>query len=197
MSVTTTQYIRKPLYVDAIRITGHNIDEVSAWCDGDVQWEESPGNKGTGKKYIRVRVHNPMNPRQTKAFVGDWILYTEKGYKIYTNKAFLAAFDEPPEEIVQDDPNITVIGPECFATIDGSVLSWKGTNYVPQEHQTISGDPPEDVIRGDEEIEESGITANEALEIARGEGLVGATGPEEPKKEFAPAEKAPDVEKAA
>jgi len=26
-----------------------------------------------------------------------------------------------------------VIGPECFAAKDGSVLSWRGENYVPQK----------------------------------------------------------------
>jgi hypothetical protein len=25
------------------------------------------------------------------------------------------------------------IGPECFALADGSVLSWRGENYVPQK----------------------------------------------------------------
>jgi hypothetical protein len=92
MSVTTTQYIRKPLYVDAVRVTNANFDEIAAWCQGEVQQDEVP-EKGAGKKYIRVRVHNPKNPRQTKAFVGDWILYTERGYKVYTNKAFHASFD--------------------------------------------------------------------------------------------------------
>jgi hypothetical protein len=28
--------------------------------------------------------------------------------------------------------DITVLGPEIFASRDGSVLSWKGNNYVPQ-----------------------------------------------------------------
>lgn len=93
MGVTTTQYIRKPLYVDAVRITSGNFDEIATWCQGEVQQDEVPG-KGTGKKFIRVRVHNPKNPRQTKAFVGDWLLYTERGYKVYTNKAFHASFDE-------------------------------------------------------------------------------------------------------
>jgi hypothetical protein len=45
------------------------------------------------KQYIHVRVHNPKNPRQTKAFVGDWILYTERGYKVFTAKAFQANFN--------------------------------------------------------------------------------------------------------
>lgn len=94
--ITTTLYIRKPLYVDAVQITGANFDEIATWCQGEVLQDEVPG-KGTGKKYIKVRVHNPKNPRQTKAFVGDWLLYTERGYKIYTNKAFHASFDEATE----------------------------------------------------------------------------------------------------
>jgi len=108
MGVTTTQYIRKPLYVDAIRVTGGNFDEIAAWCLGEVQQDEVPG-KGTGKKFIRVRVHNPKNPRQTKAFVGDWLLYTERGYKVYTNKAFHESFDEVSSETSDENPEITLL----------------------------------------------------------------------------------------
>lgn len=92
MGVNTVKYIRKPLYVDAVRVTEENFDEIVAWCQGEVLTDDVPG-QGTSRKYIKVRVHLPKNPRQTKAFVGDWILYTEKGYKVYTNKAFHASFD--------------------------------------------------------------------------------------------------------
>lgn len=95
MSVTTTKYIRKPLYVAAVRVTAANFDEIANWCQGEVQQDDIP-DKGSGKKYIRVRVHNPKNVRQTQAFVGDWLLYTERGYKVYTNKAFRSSFDEVP-----------------------------------------------------------------------------------------------------
>lgn len=37
-------------------------------------------------------------------------------------------------EYPHDDGGFTVIGPECFAMKDGSVLSWQGTNYIPQKH---------------------------------------------------------------
>ncbi len=84
--VDTEKYIRKPLYVDAVRVTNANFDEIATWCQGEVLDEN-------GKRYIKVRVHNPKVPRQTKAFVGDWLLYTERGYKVYTNKAFHASFD--------------------------------------------------------------------------------------------------------
>jgi hypothetical protein len=34
---------------------------------------------------------------------------------------------------LQRDPTVIVIGPECFASLDGEVISWRGRNYVPQE----------------------------------------------------------------
>jgi hypothetical protein len=94
MAIETQRYIRKPLYVDAVRITKSNFDEIAAWCQGEVLQDEVPGG---GKKYIKVRVHNPKNPRQTRAYVGDWLLYTERGYKVYTSKAFHTAFDNVSE----------------------------------------------------------------------------------------------------
>jgi hypothetical protein len=103
MSVTTTKFIRKPLYVSAVRVTASNFDEIVNWCQGEVQEDEVPG-KGT-KKFIRVRVHNPKNPRQTKAFVGDWLLYTERGYKVYTNKAFHDSFDEVQPQETSENGN--------------------------------------------------------------------------------------------
>jgi len=95
----TKRYIRKPLYVDAVQVTEENFATVARWCFGEVcNIDETPVNKELGyqpsKQYIHVRVHNPKNTRQTKAFVGDWILYTERGYKVYTTKAFLANFEE-------------------------------------------------------------------------------------------------------
>lgn len=97
MKITTTRYIRKPLYVDAVRVTAENLEAVAEWCDGTIE-TVADGSKDDGKQYIKVRVHNPMNPKQTKAFVGDWVLYAEKGYKIYTNRAFIAVFDEAKED---------------------------------------------------------------------------------------------------
>ena len=94
--IQTQKYVRKPLFVDVVQVTEENFDEVAAWCQGEIkaQAESEPG------RHIFVRVHSPRNPRQTKAYVGDWILYTERGYKVYTTKAFFASFDpvEPSEE---------------------------------------------------------------------------------------------------
>lgn len=138
MSVTTTRYVRKPLFVDAVQITEANFDDIADWCQGEISQDEA-----TSKKYIKIRVHNPKNLRQSQAFVDDWLLYTERGYKVYTNKAFRGSFDE--QSVVQasvtypyDGGGVTVLGPELFAQPDGSVLCWKGQNYIPQPEPSVS-----------------------------------------------------------
>lgn len=139
MGITTTQYVKKPLYVNAARITRQNFSEVVTWCDGKVQTERADHPENPGKKYIKLQTHNPINTRQTKAFVGDWILQTDRGFKVYTHKAFLESFDERPKRTngskksyPHQDGDFTVIGPQCFASKDETVLNWKGVNYVPQ-----------------------------------------------------------------
>jgi hypothetical protein len=97
----TKKYVRKPLYVDAVQVTEENFPDIARWCFGEIgNIDESPVDMSQpvqpNRQYIHVRVHNPKNARQTKAFVGDWILYTERGYKVYTTKAFQANFDLVP-----------------------------------------------------------------------------------------------------
>lgn len=91
MSIVTTQFVRKPLFVNAVRITSDNFDEIAEWCQGEVKEGE-----GSDKKHIKVRVYNPKNarPTKTKAYVGDWLLHTDRGYKVYADKAFIASFEE-------------------------------------------------------------------------------------------------------
>jgi hypothetical protein len=96
MAIVTKRYVRKPLFVDAVRVSQENFDEIAQWCQGNIRTNGSESEEGSypGARYIHVRVHNPRSPRQTKAFVGDWILYTPMGYKVYTHKAFEGSFDQ-------------------------------------------------------------------------------------------------------
>jgi hypothetical protein len=142
MAIETQKYIRKPLIVESVRLTNANFDAVVAWCQGEVATAKE--GRQAGKKFIKVRVHNPKHPRQTQAFVGDWLLYTEKGYKIYTNKAFNLSFDLMEElaegsEFPRIDGDTIVLGPQCFVAKDGSVLNWNGINYVPQTDAAVQG----------------------------------------------------------
>lgn len=99
----TQQYQRKPIIVDAVRVTEENFFDVSQWCQGAIV-SSGKGTRSINElkqdksKFIKVRVINPQRVRQTKAYVGDWILYSEyNGYKVYTNGAFENAFIGPME----------------------------------------------------------------------------------------------------
>ena len=99
---TTERYVRKPQYVHAIRVTEDNFLDVVAWCQGSIVTPGQTFSLGTLKsiedKYIQVRVNNPMKPKHSRAYVGDWVLYSEyKGYQVYTHGAFRNAFDKAPE----------------------------------------------------------------------------------------------------
>lgn len=100
MAILTERFIRKPIYVEAIKVEPENLVEVARWCQGEIR---DKGNDeivplgadvtDVSSYYIRVRVHNPRSPKQAQASVGDWILYTDRGYKVYTEQAFKGAFD--------------------------------------------------------------------------------------------------------
>lgn len=101
MGIDIKKYIRKPLYVDAVRVTEQNFDDLVAWCNGSVETEGK-------KRFIRVRVNTPKIPRQTQAFVGDWLLWTERsGFKVYTNRAFHFSFDP----VVGEEERVTTPQP--------------------------------------------------------------------------------------
>lgn len=92
----TAKYVRKPFEVEAVRVTEENFEEVAKWCGGDIH--HAPATKRRAEaRFIKLRVQLAMSERQTKAFVGDWILYGGKSYKIYTNRAFTKSFDQVPD----------------------------------------------------------------------------------------------------
>lgn len=110
-AIVTTRYVRKPLYVDAVKVTPDNFVPVAGWCQGDIRRIDNDAvvtevNIVPEECYVRVRVHNPKTPRQTQLRVGDWLLYTDRGYKVYTEKAFFNSFEQA-DSIVTDPANAT------------------------------------------------------------------------------------------
>lgn len=88
--LTTEKFIRKPFFVDALRVTEENIEQIAKWCGGTIE-SEKRGKKDVS--YILVPVSNPLSDRQKKAFVGDWVLYSNGNWKSYTHRAFEASFE--------------------------------------------------------------------------------------------------------
>lgn len=96
MNIELKKYVRNPLTVEAIQLTEANFLNVALWCGGRIcdKHTEKPtdGIVDPDNQYISIKTHNPINQKQSRAVVGDWILYTARGYKIYPNRAFKANF---------------------------------------------------------------------------------------------------------
>lgn len=84
----TARYVRKPFEVDAIQVSSENMPEITTWCGGKMV-EES-----IGKWYIEVDVERVLNERQRKAYVGDWVLKSPQGFKVFGHKAFKKSFQK-------------------------------------------------------------------------------------------------------
>lgn len=112
--VETATYIRKPFSVEAIRITQSNMNAVADWCEGSIRAAgegEAPSGKNVGELYVQVRVSRPISPRQTRAFVGDWILKSISnpgGFKVYTDWAFRKDFEEVVVEETEANRGLAV-----------------------------------------------------------------------------------------
>jgi hypothetical protein len=92
VTLKVEQFVRRSFPVDGVRVTVENFEEAAEWCNGDIRQDDD------GTKYIQVRVQTPLTARQTKAYVGDWLLYAGRGYKVYMDRAFRKSFDIPRDE---------------------------------------------------------------------------------------------------
>jgi hypothetical protein len=87
--VKTVKYARKPFYVQAVRITKENFDEISNWTGGEAMKDDKD------RDYIKVLVSGQASERQSRAYVGDWVLESNPGsFKIYSDRSFKACFEE-------------------------------------------------------------------------------------------------------
>lgn len=93
------KYVTKPTYVDAIRVTVDNLEDVALWCQGEVRTATRSWMKGGPHAYVSVPVVRPLNERRTMAFVGDWVLFERESWKVYTQVAFEKRFDSAPFNI--------------------------------------------------------------------------------------------------
>lgn len=95
MAVKPYKYVSKPTYVDAIEVTAENLAEVSVWCRGDVRTEghlvgepEKPD-----VKYIKIPMYHPASVKLTKAYIGDFVVYSGTKFKVFTPKPFANTFE--------------------------------------------------------------------------------------------------------
>lgn len=81
-------WIRNSFEVQAVRITGDNIQAVATWCGGTI-------GKSSGehpKLYVLVNTQQYNKLMQSKAYVGDWVILIDDRFKHYRDESFRAAF---------------------------------------------------------------------------------------------------------
>ncbi|ADD81090.1 gp092 [Rhodococcus phage ReqiPoco6] len=96
------RYQRKTFDVDAVQVTEHNLDLVAAWCGGSIVTEQVANEENAllpapPKRYVLVPVAKPLSKRQTEAYIGDWVLWADRGFKVYGQKPFLRSFIKPKD----------------------------------------------------------------------------------------------------
>lgn len=120
MSLDIQQFARKPFYVEAVKVTEENLQEVATWVGGRIK---KTNRKGDGlEPYVKVNVKRPLHDRQKQAFVGDWVLRYETlhgtrtvvTFKVYTNDAFLRNF-------ISVDEHILPMGVEAAKAMDAGL----------------------------------------------------------------------------
>lgn len=77
---------RKSFDVEYVVVSEENIEEVRDWCGGAI------GGEGADR-FIRLIDKNAMNTRQTKAFIGDYVLKAGTSFKSYGKKPFEKSFE--------------------------------------------------------------------------------------------------------
>lgn len=165
MTIQTRRFVRKPFYVDAIQVTSANIEQVAEWCGGVIKDAKPDRDLKQGRvreKYIEVNVHRPYSDRQKMAFVTDWVLFHNGGYKVYTNLAFEKSFAETPppgetitiaEHVIQE-PREQKVGRDSTS---GHFVTREHVEAHPETTttETVVHDSPRQRI---ETIHESGTT---------------------------------------
>lgn len=103
--LTIRKFTRNPFEVDAVQVTEDNFEQVAAWCGGSIVTvhevrEENALIELPPKRYISVPVTRPMNKRQTEAYLGSWVVWADRGFKVYGNRPFTKSFSEKLEELL-------------------------------------------------------------------------------------------------
>lgn len=86
MPFTLKRAKRKDIFVDFVQVTAENMEELAAWTKGEIK------KTSNGNRYIDIDVLNPIELKQRRAFVGDFVLRSANGFKVYTERGFYKNF---------------------------------------------------------------------------------------------------------
>lgn len=85
-------YKRKPFIVQCVQVTADNMEEVAKWVGGSVKHESASANRPAAS-YVEVSVIRPTHPKQSMAYIGNWVLKMGTTWKVYTDTGFRSSFE--------------------------------------------------------------------------------------------------------
>lgn len=113
----TKQYTRKPFPVSAVQVTLQNIEKVTEWCKGTIEYRPTKMlGTTTDLPVIKLKGqdNNSGRVRDTEATLGCYIVELRGSFRVYKPIQFEATFDEmdPPvwdEEVQNRKPILAVV----------------------------------------------------------------------------------------
>lgn len=87
MALEIANYQRKVFVVEGTKVTEDNLEEVASWCEGEVLKDRRD------QSFVKVPIVGSHRSRLSRAFVGDWVLRSEVGFKVYTQNSFDKCFE--------------------------------------------------------------------------------------------------------
>lgn len=149
----TRQFVRKTFLIQEVQVTAQNMEMVAKWVGGEV-CSDALG------QHVKVKVHRPLNDRQTKAYATDHVLFAGTGFKVYNDRAFKKSFDLASEETVMVDTSkpkkSEAQSSEIVGVVEGDVVvpkrvakkAAKRTPAVPYSEADLAAGKPDPVPAG-------------------------------------------------
>jgi hypothetical protein len=93
---------RNTFEIEAVRVTSQNLGDVALWTGGEMCRQQTHN----GRWYILVDTVEYNRLRQTKIFVGDWVIKVQGQFKHYRNDSLRLAYHR---KLVDREKRITEI----------------------------------------------------------------------------------------
>ena len=99
--MVATGYVKRNSIVQAVQVTAENLRDVRLWCKGGLSVTDA---SGTAEWFITVPVvkTNSYDNKPKRAFVGNFIVLDDDGYKIYREADFFRMYDPIDADMIDN-----------------------------------------------------------------------------------------------
>jgi hypothetical protein len=139
MTINPKTYSTIPTEVEAIQITAENIEEVAKWCKSEIR-NTVATDTVPAQRYIKVKVYRPLDDEQTKGTIGKWVSKRGNSFKVYTDKAFVAGFQDGKAIPMVD--NESLAHEALFNGMVEELSQRRETHLATGGHEVIFTTPP-------------------------------------------------------